>query len=133
MQSVSISAKISNRGLDSALRSPGSSCRQARARCRCRDLGLVVHAGERDPWKLRPVARAIDWRARSPTPGRPDEAQDRALADGLRFETREVLEDAALDIVERNGPSEDALASWLIDSCAGPILPGSSTATRDMS
>ncbi len=65
------------------------------------DLGLVVHAAERDALELaaggardRLAERGLAHARRA------DEAQDRALAGGVELPHREVLEDPALDLVE---------------------------------
>src|SRR6185503_1208093 len=65
------------------------------------DLGLVVHAAERDALELasRGARDRLAERGLADS-GRADEAQDRALALGVELAHREVLEDAALDLVE---------------------------------
>ena len=50
---------------------------------------------------FRFIARAIDWPSEVlPTPGRADEAEDRALHVPLQLPDREVFDDALLDLVE---------------------------------
>ena len=65
------------------------------------DLGLVVHAAERDAGELA-AERAGDAAAERglADAGRSDEAEDRALHVGLQAADREVVEDAVLDLLE---------------------------------
>ncbi len=65
------------------------------------DLGLVVHAAEADA-NERPRHRARDRLAQRglADAGRPDEAQDRRLAAGRELAHRQVLDDAALDLLQ---------------------------------
>ena len=65
------------------------------------DLGLVVHAAEADA-RERPAGRLGDALAERglADAGRADEAQDRAAPARVELVHREVLEDAALDLLE---------------------------------
>src|SRR5205823_10805299 len=65
------------------------------------DLGLVVHAAERDALELAPRGARDRLAERGLAhAGRADEAQDRALAVRVELAHREMLEDAALDLVQ---------------------------------
>src|SRR5262249_17296143 len=65
------------------------------------DLGLVVHAAERDALELAAGGARDRLAERGLADARrADEAQDRALARRVQLPHREMLEDAALDLVE---------------------------------
>src|SRR6185503_7156132 len=65
------------------------------------DLGLVVHAAERDALELAPGGARDRLAERGLAHARgADEAQDRALARRVQLPHREMLEDAALDLVQ---------------------------------
>ena len=66
------------------------------------DFSFVAHAARaRSARTCRFMARAIDWPSDVlPTPGGPDEAEDRPLHVALELPHREVLDDALLDLVE---------------------------------
>src|SRR5207253_10222788 len=65
------------------------------------DLRLVVHTTERDALELAPGGARDRLAERGLAhPRRPDEAQDRALAVRVELLHREVLEDAALELLE---------------------------------
>ena len=65
------------------------------------DLGLVVNAAERDAHELAVEGAATERPSGGlADAGRPDEAEDRALAVGLQLANREELQDALLDLLE---------------------------------
>ena len=65
------------------------------------DLGLVVHAAHGDARELAAQgARDGAAERRLAHAGRPDEAQDRALEDGLQLQHGQVIEDALLHLLQ---------------------------------
>ena len=63
------------------------------------DLGLVMHAAERQPHEFAAHGAGDRLAERGlADAGRADEAQDRALAFGLQLAHREIFEDALLDL-----------------------------------
>jgi hypothetical protein len=65
------------------------------------DLGLVAHAAERERTNWRLSERAIDLASEVlPTPGGPDEADDRALRLLDELADRQELEDPLLDLLQ---------------------------------
>ena len=76
-------------------------------------------------WNLRPVARAIDWPSEVlPTPGGPTKHRIGLLPVGVELAHREVLEDAALDLVQAEVVLIEDLAGFGdVDVLAASILP----------
>ena len=90
------------------------------------DLGLVMHAAERQPHEFAAHGPGDRLAERGLAhAGRADEAQDRALAIGLQLAHREIFEDALLDLGQAVMVLvEDAAGFGDVDLLVGQLRPG---------